>query len=650
MACSISLLHTFDGPNVWAGVPVTWGLVSLEPDVEPAHARRIASSLLAEIGCLVDPTPSGMSLDSVQCLQEAELGELIAVAAINLQRRAGHDVQVHRFRASGHEIEIAVEHEQAVTGSTALHIAVRALDRRLRGASDELEADYSAYCDLAASRRQLVAGQRVLRAARARGIPVTRIDPRGRIIELGTGVHRQRFMGSTTSRMGVIGDRIITDKLLTSAYLAAAGLPVAESRGARTIEQARTAANALGYPVVVKPADSGSSSGVTVDVRNDADLEASFPAALRASRGGIVLVERHQAGVAYRVTVANGTVPMAYRVQPPAVTGDGLSTVRDLIARENTDPRRGRRDHDPLRPIAVDALTESTLARAGWSLESVIPSGERVTVRPAFLVYGGGVSSVCTGNLHPDNVATCVQVSRLFGLDPINIDVVTPDIGRPFAEVGGAIVDVNIGSGYRNELYPGEGDGWDVGPAIVASLFPYGAPVRVPVVAVVGDEVERECGALAEGLAAAGLTAGLATPERLRVGNTRLVRDRAADPGGARTVLANPLAEVAIIAISGRDIVERGLAFDACDVVLLTTLSGLRTPAGEPVERVVTKVLDSRGIVILDGEDPFLARADSVGLIPTGRSIVVRGTAEAGDAVLTWFATRRTEPDGSTRA
>ena len=52
-----------------------------------------------------------------------------------------------------------------------------------------------------------------------------------------------------------------------------------------------------------------------------------------------VIVEEFIPGLDYRVLVIDGRVVAAAELRPALVTGDGVSTIRQLIDQANADPR-----------------------------------------------------------------------------------------------------------------------------------------------------------------------------------------------------------------------------------------------------------------------------------------------------------------------
>ncbi len=98
----------------------------------------------------------------------------------------------------------------------------------------------------------------------------------------------------------------------------------------------------------------------------------------------------------------------------------------------------------------------------------------------------GGISIDRTLDAHPDNVEIAEEAARLIGLDVAGIDFICPDITEPVRETGGAICEVNAAPGFRMHTHPTIGDPQFIAKPVVDSLFPPGAPSRVPIIAVTG--------------------------------------------------------------------------------------------------------------------------------------------------------------------
>jgi cyanophycin synthetase len=459
----------------------------------------------------------------------------------------------------------------------------------------------------------------IIAAARNRDIPVAQDELRG-VIELGNGAWRQRISGAVTSRTSLLGERITRDKVWTNRLLREAGLPVPAGMTVRTLEQALHAATAIGYPVVAKPPDQGASTGAYPDLRNETELIASFPRSLAASPSGKVLIEQHLTGRKYRAIVVDSRIVSVLHHIPAHVVGDGARSIRELIEATNADPRRGTRVGSPLAPISIDATLLRMIARELLSLDDVPAQGRFIQLKPIPRWGDGGTCIECTGQVHPHNAAIILQALAVVGLDVTALELITPDISKSIWESSGAIIDINTGITFRSELMPTEGHPRDPGPAVVDMLFPPGQPVRAPIIAVTGAGNRAAiCRAIAQELSETGHAVGLATTDAVTINGTELKGVDASGLAGARTVLRNPAVEIAVIEVAPESILQDGLGFDYCDLAVVTSLSGLRTPFDQPVESVLASLLDSAGVVLVDVDIPAVSTLDissSIPLIP----------------------------------
>jgi cyanophycin synthetase len=411
----------------------------------------------------------------------------------------------------------------------------------------------------------------IVDAADDRDIPMTRLNT-GNLVQLGHGARQRRIWTAETDRTSAIAEGISRDKDLTKQLLAAVGVPVPEGDYVRDAEQARRAADALGYPVVVKPYDGNHGRGVFTHLANGDEVEAAYPVAL--SEGSGVIVERHVEGYEHRLLVVAGKLVAAARGDVAFVTGDGRSSVRQLIdAQLNADPRRGTSEDHPLNPVRLDSAARLELARQGLESDSVPDAGRRVLIQ-----RNGNVAIDCTDEVHPGTVALACLAARTVGLDIAGIDLVAEDIARPLGPQRGAIVEVNAGPGLLMHLKPAMGTPRAVGVAIVDHLFPAGDSGRIPIVGVTGNGPTGLVARLvAHLLRRAGRRVGVASSEGLTVDGRRVRSGDCADFDSARKVLLNRSIDAAVFENGARSIAEDGLAYDRCLVGVVTGLDPAAT-------------------------------------------------------------------------
>lgn len=296
----------------------------------------------------------------------------------------------------------------------------------------------------------------VLRVAHRLGVPSIALP--GGAFQLGWGRRSRRIDRSTTDRDSAMGMCWAQNKLTTAQLLRQAGLPFALHVKVDNVVQARQAAQHLGYPVVIKPADMEQGEGVSVDVQANA-LETAFNDAQRRSRTKAVLVERQVPGVCHRIFIAGGKLLYAVKRLPMGVYGDGRSPIRALVAAEwDAQQRRPPWQRSGLRPL--DDLALQMLQRQGVAPASVPAAGQFIALRRIETTAWGGVDEEVTATIHPANVSAAISAAQLFGLEVAGVDMISADIQQPWHSNGAIINEVNyaplLGGGEISRRYIGE--------------------------------------------------------------------------------------------------------------------------------------------------------------------------------------------------
>lgn len=251
--------------------------------------------------------------------------------------------------------------------------------------------------------------------------------------ELARGAARTRVRMHVTELDGEEALRTALDRLESARRLEAAGVPVPDQTPfALTARAPAIGLMAEHGAIVVKPA-SGTSGGdgVTSGIRDEEELA---HAAVRAARAGPQLVaERRLEGDEHRLLFCEGELLDVVRRRPPAVTGDGRSTLGRLLADENR--RRLDADgEDGLKLVTIDLDAILTLRRAGLTLRSVPAEGERVALKRLASQAGRRDSErVDPGGLSPRLVERCRAAGAAIGLRLFGVDVV----GETVIEVNG---------------------------------------------------------------------------------------------------------------------------------------------------------------------------------------------------------------------
>ena len=120
-----------------------------------------------------------------------------------------------------------------------------------------------------------------------------------------------------------------------------------------------------------------------------------------------------------------------------------------MVDELNRDVRRGRSHHSALTLVEVDDEVLHHLAREGRTPETVPEAGQTITLRALPNLSAGGTAIDVTDDVHPENRDLAVRAVETIGLRLGGVDLLMPDIGRSYREVGGGICEVNGIPGFR---------------------------------------------------------------------------------------------------------------------------------------------------------------------------------------------------------
>ena len=416
----------------------------------------------------------------------------------------------------------------------------------------------------------------IVNAADDREIPAIRLLDDGNLVQLGYSAAMRRIWTAETDQTSAIAETISRDKDLTKELISSVGVPVPEGREVDDADDAWDAAEDIGVPVCVKPTDGNHGRGVFIDLTTREEVARAY--AIAVDEGSGVLVERSIPGIEHRLLVVGGKLVAANRSDLITVTGDGKSTVQELIdSQVNTDPRRGTTELHPLSFIRIDTAARIELERQGLTGDGVPAEGREVLIQ-----RNANHAFDCTDEVHPETAEQAALAARVVGLDIAGVDLVCQDISQPLAGQGGAIVEVNAGPSLLMHIKPGIGQPRPVGQAIVNNLFAADQSGRVPLVGVTGTHGRNAVAKLvARLLYLSAQYVGLACSDGIFLGRRHVQKTDAANWEGGRRLLLNRAVEAAVIENGAGVILGQGLPYDRCAVGIITNI----VPEDENLER-----------------------------------------------------------------
>ncbi len=450
--------------------------------------------------------------------------------------------------------------------------------------------------------------------ALSRDIPMIRLNKHS-YVQLGHGINQRRIQATMTDRTSGIGVEIADDKMRTKDILKAAGVPIPEGEDVEEVEEALKVADYLGYPIVVKPLVGNHGRGITVNVGNEDDLKVAFEQAKRFH--DTIVVERYLPGYDHRVLVIDGKFVAAARRDPASVTGDGNSTIQELIDELNEDPQRGYGHENVLTQVKVDFMTERLMGQVDMDLDTVLPEGDELVLKSTANLSQGGTATDMTDEVHPFIRHMAERIAWIIDIDIMGIDIIAPHLREPLEVTGGGVVEVNAAPGFRMHLSPFHGEPRDVAAPVVDMLFPPGTKGTIPIVAVTGTNGKTTTARLiAHILKITGRTVGMASTEGVIIGNDKILSGDYSGPEGTKFVLKEPSVDAAILEVARGSILRRGLAFDESDVGIFMNVSDdhLGQEDVDTIEELaevkgtVVETVKETGRAVLNAEDPLVAR------------------------------------------
>ena len=606
----ISRIRALRGPNLWTRRTAIEAIVTL------SEGERPLSGMLGFEDRLRERFPALGFLRATRNTDTLTLAHALEVAAICLQAQAGCPVTFSRTAKTVQPgvFQIVVEYSEEAVGRLALQLAEQLCLAARADTPFDLEAALTQLRDLDEDVRLGPSTGAIVEAAINRGIPCRRLTG-GSLVQMGWGSKQRRIQAAEVDRTSAIAEAIAQDKALTKKLLRAAGVPVPEGRAVRSADDAWTAAQDIGLPVVVKPLDGNQGKGVTVNLRGEDEIKRAYDVALGFRDD--ILVERYLPGGDYRLLVVGNKLVAAARREPPNVRGDGMLTVRQLVEQVNADPRRGEGHATSLTKIRFDEIALATLEKQGLHADAIPEKGRRVVLRNNANLSTGGTATDVTGDVHPEVAARAVEASQMIGLDICGVDVVCDSVLRPLEEQGGGIVEVNAAPGLRMHLSPSFGKGRDVGKAVIDHMFAPGCNGRIPVVAVTGTNGKTTTVRLISHLLrTSGLTVGMTNTDGVYVNAVQVDSGDCSGPRSARNVLMNPTVDAAVFETARGGLLREGLAFDHADVAVVTNIGvgdhlGLNfiTTVDDlaVLKRVIVRNVAKTGYAVLNATDPIVA-------------------------------------------
>lgn len=310
------------------------------------------------------------------------------------------------------------------------------------------------------------------------GIQVEILDRRDQFLRLTYQGHVEYVReGNITSRDDFISYFKQGNKMVTKQIMAEAGFSVPQSLVLTEMGDVTALSQRLaGQPIVVKPKATNMGIGISIFKHGAeaADLAWALKQAFAAD--DTVMIESFAKGVEYRFFVLDGeTKAVLWRI-PANVMGDGMHTIRELVALKNENPLRGENHRTPLTKIQLGEAEQLTLKQQGYGVEDVPPANEQVWLRENSNISTGGDSIDVTSDMDPSYLRLAEAMAQALAVKVTGLDLMIEDRHQPaqITTTGAnyTFIESNFNPMMMMHIYPLKGPGRRLTKDMLHFLFP----------------------------------------------------------------------------------------------------------------------------------------------------------------------------------
>lgn len=209
------------------------------------------------------------------------------------------------------------------------------------------------------------------------------------------------------------------DKTLFKQELAKEAIPVPISHSVTTLAEAEKVFGGMQKPVIIKPRRGSRARHTTTYISTQKELQRAFRSAQQLCY--FVVVEQHLFGSVCRATAVNGTVVGFFQMDPPRITGDGIHTIKELIALKNKNKNAGVED------ITWTEEIEQFVENLGYTKESVLETKKTIDLLKQTGRFVGGYTKEILEEVHPKLLVYIEHATKVLDIPVVGFDLIIAD-------------------------------------------------------------------------------------------------------------------------------------------------------------------------------------------------------------------------------
>ncbi|MFM2060379.1 MAG: hypothetical protein RLZZ507_49 [Cyanobacteriota bacterium] len=216
----------------------------------------------------------------------------------------------------------------------------------------------------------------------------------------------------------------------------------------RNIHDGWDYAQQLGLPVIVKPLNL--SLGILVTKVYEKSEYYEVGEKIFQIHSGLI-VERFYSGNDFRILALDNEIIAAYQRIPLSVTGDGNSTILELLQSKREELiKTGEKILIDLEDFRII----QKLNKQNLTFNSVLAKDTRVYLLDNANLSTGGDSVDLTDKIHPDFQKLAINITKDMGLRLAGVDILTNDITQPLLDY--TLLEINSAPGLAHYAFLGE--------------------------------------------------------------------------------------------------------------------------------------------------------------------------------------------------
>lgn len=301
--------------------------------------------------------------------------------------------------------------------------------------------------------------QLILREAVKRGVSFDILDQKENFVRFNHNGNCQYVKQATKTSLDHYASILaMENKLVTKKILDEAGLKTPKGLEYSNAETAKSDFHFFKHkPIVIKPNQTNFGIGITI-IKNNTDLSVYERAIdIAFEHDSTVLIEEFIEGKEYRFFVLNQEVVGILHRVPANVTGDGTSSIRELVQFKNQDPLRGKGYRTPLEKIQLAEAEAIFLKAQQKDFEYIPKSGETVFLRENSNISTGGDSIDYTDDIFDSYKQIAIQAANALQVKITGLDMIIKDITAPPTPENYAIIELNFNPAIHIHCHPYQG-------------------------------------------------------------------------------------------------------------------------------------------------------------------------------------------------